>query len=316
MKERTHLVLGAGAVGTTIARILANEGEKVLLASRHGIDPGIPGVGAVRVDATRPDEVRAAAAGSRTAYFAVQPAYTDWPAGFPPLVDGVLAGLGGTGTRLVMVDNLYMYGPTGGVPITEGLPYAATTRKGRARAAVAERLLAADRDGSVRVAIGRASDFFGPGAVDSVVGERFFGPLLAGKPVQLFGDPDVVHSYTYLPDFARALVELGRREEAFGRAWHVPTAPAVSTHRFLEMAAEAAGVPARPSRVSRLMLRLVGLAVPEAREMVEMAYEFEEPFVLDSSAFEAAFDRRPTPLEESIAATVAWWREERENVAA
>ena len=64
------------------------------------------------------------------------------------------------------------------------------------------------------------------------------------------------------------------------------------------------------------MLRLVGLAVPEAREMVEMAYEFEEPFVLDSSAFEAAFDRRPTPLEESIAATVAWWREERENVAA
>ena len=316
MTERTHLVLGAGAVGTTIARMLAADGQPVRLASRRGVDPGIGGVQPVRVDATRPDEVRAAAAGSVVAYFAVQPAYTDWPAGFPLLVGGVLGGLAGTGTRLVMVDNLYMYGPTGGAPITEDLACAARTRKGMARAAVAERLLAADREGSVRVAIGRASDFFGPGAADSVVGERFFGPLLDGKPVQVFGRPELAHSYTYLPDFARARVELGRHQEAFGRAWHVPTAPAVSTRRFLEIAAEAAGVPPRPSRVSSLMLRLAGLAVPEAREMIEMAYEFEEPFVLDSSAFEAAFGLRPTPLEDSIPATVAWWREDLESVAA
>lgn len=316
MTERTHLVLGAGAVGTTIARMLAADGEAVRLASRRGLDPGIAGVEPLRVDATRPEEVRAAAAGATVAYFAVQPAYSDWPAGFPPLVDGVLGGLAGTETGLVMVDNLYMYGPTGGAPLTEALPYAATTRKGRARATAAERLLAADRAGSVRVTIGRAADFFGPGAADSVVGERFFGPLLAGKAVQVFGDPDLAHSYTYLPDFTRALIALGGHPEAFGRAWHVPTAPAVTTRRFLEMAAEAAGVPARPSRVSKLMLRLAGVMVPEAREMIEMAYQFEEPFIVDSSAFEATFGLRPTPLEESIADSVAWWGTQAEDAAA
>ncbi len=310
MTAPQHVVLGAGAIGATIAEQLAAAGEPVRLVSRSGRNPGVPGAEAAAADLTDPAAVRAVAAGAHVAYFACQPAYTSWPKGFPPLADGVLGGLAGTGTRLVVVDNLYMYGPTGGRPLTEDLPYAATTRKGRARAALAQRFLAAHRAGDVPVAIGRASDYFGPRGVDTTHGERLFPPLLAGRAVQVYGDPDLPHAVTYLPDFARALIELGRHDEALGSAWHVPTAPAISQRAFVEMAARAAGLPTpKLSRVAKPMLALAGLFVGPAREMVEMSYEFEEPFLVDSSRFERAFGLGPTPLDEALAATVAWWRD-------
>ena len=304
-----HVVLGGGTIGSTIAEQLVAAGEPVRIVSRNG-QASVSGAEPAAADLTDPASVRAVAAGAQVAYFACQPAYNDWPAGFPPLASAVIDGLRGSETRLAVVDNLYMYGPTGGRPIAEDLPYAATTRKGRARAALAEQLLDAHRAGDVPVVIARASDYFGPRGVATVAGDRFFPPLLAGKKVQVFGDPALPHSYTYVPDFARTLIELGRRPEALGEAWHVPTAPAVSQARFAELAAEAAGVPlAGLSRVSKPMLRLAGLFVPAAREMVEMAYEFEEPYLLDSSRIERAFGLRPTPLEEALAETVGWWRD-------
>lgn len=304
-----HLILGAGQVGPEIARQLSAAGESVAVASRSGRDLGIPGVTSLRVDASDAAQVRAAAAGVAVAYFACQPAYTDWPKGFPPLVEGVLGGLSGTGTRLVVVDNLYAYGPTGGRPMTEDLPWAATTRKGAVRAQMATRFMQAHRAGDVPVAIGRASDFFGAGAVESSVGERFFDPILAGKTVRVIGDPDALHSHTYVPDFARALIELGRHDEALGEVWHVPTAEAVTARQFVELSASAAGTNPKVARVSKPMLRLAGLFVPILREFPEMWYEFAEPFVLDSSKIERAFGLRATPLEESVPATVEWYRD-------
>lgn len=310
-----HLIFGAGQVGPEIARQLTAAGEPVAIATRSGRDPGIPGVTSTRVDAADPAQVRASAAGVAVAYFACQPAYTDWPSGFPPLVEGVLEGLRGTGTRLVVVDNLYAYGPTGGRPITEDLPWAATTRKGAVRARLATRFMEAHRAGDVPVAIGRASDFFGAGAVESSAGERFFDPILAGKTVRVIGDPDALHSHTYLPDFARALIELGCHDEALGEVWHVPTAEAVSVRRFFEMAAAAVGTTPKLVPTSKPMLRLAGLFVPILREFPEMWYEFAEPFVLDSSKIQRAFGLRPTPLEESVQVTVEWYRDRAGSVA-
>jgi nucleoside-diphosphate-sugar epimerase len=309
MSTTHHVVLGAGTIGTTIAEQLAAAGEPVRLVSRSGRPSGIEGVEAAAADLADPAAVRAVTAGASVAYFACQPAYDDWTAGFPPLAAGVLGGLAGSGTRLVVVDNTYMYGPTGGRPMTEDLPHAARTKKGVARARLADQLMAAHRAGDVPVAIARGSDYFGPRGRTTTVGERFFPPLLAGKAVEVYGDPDLPHAVTYVPDFAGTLVELGRHDRAFGEVWHVPTAPAVSQRRFVELAAGAAGLPLpKLSRVGRTKLRIAGLFVPEAREMIEMAYEYEEPFLLDSSKAERAFGLRPTPLDEAIATTVGWWR--------
>ena len=204
-----HVVLGGGTIGTTIAEQLVAAGERVRLVTRSGRNPGVAGAETAAADLTDAAAVRAVAAGARVAYFACQPAYTDWPKGFPPLAEGVLGGLAGSGTRLAVVDNTYMYGPTGGRPMTEDLPYAATTRKGVARARLAERFMAAHAAGDVPVVIARASDYFGPRGATSSVGDRFFPPLLAGKSVQVFGDVDAPHSNTYVPDFARTLDRAG-----------------------------------------------------------------------------------------------------------
>ena len=304
-----HVVLGAGPIGSAIARQLAASGERVRVVTRSGRDLGLPGASAARADLTDPAAVRAVTAGARTVYFAAQPAYTDWPKGFPPLVDGVLGGLAGTGIRLAVVDNLYAYGPTGGARIHEDLPYAATNRKGTTRARVAERFLAAHRAGDVMVTIARGSDYFGPEAIESLVGERFFAPIVAGRSVQVVGDPDAPHSVTYVPDFAGALIELARQDEAFGEAWHAPTVPAVSIRTLAGLVGAAAdtGTP-RLIRVPRPMLRLVGVFVPPVHEIYEMLYEFEEPYPVDSSKIERAFGLTPTPFTVSIPATVAWWR--------
>ncbi len=94
----------------------------------------------------------------------------------PPLQEAGLSGAETAGSKLVVLENLYMYGPHDG-PLTESLPHAATDAKGMTRSRMSEALLAAHRSGRVRVTIGRASDFFGPGVLASQLGERAFAPL-------------------------------------------------------------------------------------------------------------------------------------------
>ncbi len=47
------------------------------------------------------------------------------------------------------------------------------------------------------------------------------------------------------------------------------------------------------------------------RGLAEMSYEFEEPFVLDTSKFEAVFGSGGTPLDVAVKQTVAWYQSQR-----
>ena len=135
----------------------------------------------------------------------------------------MLAAAERNGALLVSLENLYGYGPTGGRPMTEDLPLAATTVKGRTRAAMTGELLAAAAHGRVRVAIGRASDFFGPGVTEgSTLGERVFGNALAGRRADFIGNPELPHTYSYVPDIAAGLATLGTDARAAGQVWHLP----------------------------------------------------------------------------------------------
>jgi len=202
-----------------------------------------------------------------------------------------------------------MYGATGGKPLVETLPDAAQTRKGKVRAAMAEALLAAHRQGKVQVAIGRAADFYGPRVRTSAMGERIFPAVLAGKAVQLMGNPDLPHTYTYMPDIGKALVILGENEAALGQVWHIPSAATVTSRQFLELVGEAIGEPVKIQTVPKLLLQLLGLFNATIREVAEMVYQFEEPFVVDGSKYTQTFGNQATPLPAAIQATVAWWRQ-------
>jgi nucleoside-diphosphate-sugar epimerase len=307
-----HVVFGTGAVGMAVIEELAQRGSRrVRVVNRSGRARVPHGVEVVGGDATDEAFTREASEGASVIYFALNPPYNKWPELFPGLQAGVLAGAAAAGAKLIAMENLYMYGPTDGRPITEDLPYAANTRKGRVRARMSEELMEAHKSGRVRVAIGRASDSFGPRVITSAAGEQVFGRAVEGKSAQVAGDPDQPHTYTYVPDIGKGLVILGEREEALGQAWHLPSPESLTTRQFVGMIFEEVGKPARVQAAPKILLRALGLFNPGIRETIEMLYEFEEPFVVDSSRFEREFGEQATPLREAIQRTVRWYRQER-----
>jgi nucleoside-diphosphate-sugar epimerase len=308
--DQLHVVLGAtGGAGGALVGELAGRGHRVRAVSRKPPADLPEGVEQVAADAADPAQTRTACAGATVVYHCVQPPYERWAAEFPPLTQSIADAAAAAGARLVYADNLYAYGPVHG-PITEDLPAQPTTNKGRIRALMAERLLAAHRSGTLQVAIGRSSDYYGPGGANSVVGDILFGAAVKGNRARWMGRMDVPHSLNYLPDVARALIILGARPEALGEVWHLPAAEPVTGRGFVELIAAALGRPVKATATSRLALRLAGLFDPRARETTEMLYQWERPFVLDASKFQRAFGPlEPAPHPQAVATTVAWFQE-------
>lgn len=176
------------------------------------------------------------------------------------------------------------------------------------RVALADELLAAHATGTLRAAIGRAADYYGPRGRQSHAGERLFVPALAGKPAQFIGDPDVLHTYTYLRDFAFGLVTLGTHDAALGEIWHLPSADTLTTRAFVDLLCELAGHPPRLSVLPSPLLALIALVNPTLRAAREQAYQVRRPFVVDHGKFASAFGAQITPHREAIAATLEWFQ--------
>jgi nucleoside-diphosphate-sugar epimerase len=306
--DRLHVVFGAGQVGRALAARLAGLGVPVRIVSRHQPSAPLDGCDWQAADATDPEAATDAAKGASVVYQCLNAPYTDWPKRFPPLQRGALSAAERNGALLVSLENVYAYGPTGGKPMTEDLPLAATTVKGRTRAAMTQELLAAADAGRVRVAIGRASDFFGAGATESSLGERVFGNAVAGKRADFIGNPNLLHTYSYIPDIAAGLATLGTDERAVGGVWHLPGPETVTTRQLLELVAGDVGHPVGVRSLPKLAVRALGLFNPTIRELVELSYEFEQPFVLDTTKYQSTFGKEATPLATAIATTVEWYR--------
>jgi len=312
-----HVVFGAGAVGLAIADALLARGVapgQVRVVNRSGHAPLPAGVQTLGGDASDPGFAVHAAAGARVVYQVLNAPYHRWAQDFPALQDGVIAAAAAAGARLVTLENVYAYGapvtgPDGTArPFTEDSALAAHTRKGAVRARMHAALMAAHASGRVEVAVGRASDYFGPRGGGQAVnlGDQAMRAALADGKAQVLGDPDQPHTYSYIPDIAAGLAILGEHPDAPGKVWHLPNDPRTRTTRqLLDLAYQAAGHSrARLQRVPVLALRGVGLFKPAARETVEMLYEFDRPFVVDSFRI-TALGARHTPLEQAIEATLA-----------
>jgi nucleoside-diphosphate-sugar epimerase len=303
-----QVVFGTGPVGTALADLLASRGEQVVAVNRSGRAATGGSVEVVAGDASDPEFTASVVTGAAVAYQCLNPPYTKWPELFPGLQASVLQSAKRSGAKLVSLENMYAYGPTRGAPLTEDLPLAATGRKGKARAQMTQELLDAHAAGDVRVAMGRAADYFGPRGVTTHMGDRVFYPAIAGKKAQVMGDPDQPHTFSYIPDIAAGLATLGSDDRADGKAWHLPNAPTITTRQFIAKVYEAAGTEGGVSAMPRLMVNVIGLFNANVREVKELLFEFEEPFVVDSSVYESTFGDSATKLDEAIPATVAWFQ--------
>jgi nucleoside-diphosphate-sugar epimerase len=305
-----HVILGTGPVGCWTARALADRGVAVRAVNRSGRRPELmpEAVEVVAADATDHDAIVSVAAGAAVVYQALNPEYHRWHDLFPGLQAGALAAARATGARYVSIENLYMYDSS--ATITEDSRMAPSSRKGALRQRMAQEVADAHAAGEVQAAQLRSSDYFGPGVRDSAMGEMVFGRLLAGKSAQLAGSAQLPHSFAYVPDVGRAAAALGLDPATAGRVWLAPHGPAITQGEMVTRAAALLGVKPRTSVASPAMMRLIGLFSPGARETVEMMYEFTAPFVVDSHRITAELGLQPTALDDALADTVAWYREQ------
>ena len=303
-----HVVFGAGQVGTPLAIKLLEESRRVRVVRRSRGEVA-PGAELLTGDALDPAFCATACAGAAAVYHCMNPPYDSaiWVEVVPRIMDNLIAAAGRAGARLVVLDNLYMLGRTDGRPMNEDTPINPCSRKGEIRARAAERLFDAHRKGEVVAVSGRASDYYGPRGTLTYLGDYFWKPALAGKVVWSPVDPDAVHTYHYIPDVAAGLAQLGRaHQDALGGAWMLPCEPAGSMRDLIARFARSLGRPIRASKVPKPALKAIGLFVPLVREMNEMLYQWDEPFVVDDRRYRERFSARPTAADTAARATVVW----------
>ena len=302
-----HVVVGAGAVGRGVARVLSGDGHEVVIVSGSGRAPRSPGVRAVAADATDGTALATLAAGADAIYNCANPSeYNRWASEWPPLAASLLHAAELSGAGLVTMSNLYIYGEVIG-PIRPTDALSATGTKGRIRKQMWEDALAAHRAGRLRATEARASDFIGAeSGAQSHLGDRVIPRVLAGKSVRVLGSADAVHSWTYVPDVSRTLATLGTDDRSWGRAWHVPSNPPMTQREAIASIAAAAGVAMpRVGSLSRPILRVVGVVAPVVRELPEVLHQFEHPFVIDATETTATFGIEATPWADVVTATLA-----------
>lgn len=298
-----HVLVGAGPVGTAVARLLVDRGEEVKLVTRSGSGPDHPALTKVAADASDPAALSAIVDGASTLISAGGPPYPQWVSRWPALGASLVAAAEKTGAVLVTTGNLYPYGAPDG-PMREQDPDRPNSTKGEVRAKVWADALAAHRAGRIRTAEVRGSDYLGAGAVSFFTVGVLPG-VLKGKQVAVPADLDALHSWTAVDDVARTLLAVAADEDAWGRTWLVPTAPPVSIRDLAAHAARLVGLPAaRVTEMPGVVLWLGGLFNPQVKEIRELQYQVREPFVIDSTQAEEAFGIQPVPTEDALRATV------------
>jgi len=300
--QEQHVIFGTGPLGRWTAESLRSMGKSVRMINRSGkMVDHLNGVEVIASDANDLKKNIEITKDAYCIYQCAQPHYYEWVEKFPPLQKAILDAAIANKTKLVVADNLYMYGQFSGV-LTEDVSMNPISKKGRVRAMMAQEVMETYEQGKVDIAIGRASDFFGP--YDTALTGYAIEPAVKGKTVNLLGRNDQPHSFTYIKDFGKLLAVLGTNEKANGQVWFAPTNPPVTQAEFIKILENELGVPVKSMLGGPIMMRLLGLFNKEIAETVEMMYEWTNPFVIDTNKSEKAFNLKPTSFGQAMRETI------------
>ncbi len=313
---QTIVIGGGSGIGAAVVRALAAKNIPARAISRHcrqeisqdGKTEFYP------ADVLHRDELIAACHGAQRIYYCANAPYHQWAELLPAMLENVIAAAARANAQLIIADNLYMYPPLAG-SITEALPYAPITRKGAIRAQLSEKILAEHKKGSIRAVIGCAPDYYGPNAFNSlIVNTRTINALRNHKALPWMVSADQPHAIIYVDDFAEGLLTLAQQEKALGEIWHIPSPQAITGRQFLtilqeeytaQTGAQLRGDSVKIQVIAPWMLLAAGIFDPIVREIYEMRYEFDRPYLVDTTKFTQAFGAfTPTPHRLAIRQTL------------
>lgn len=291
-----NVVVGSGPIGSAVATMLAEQGESVRVVTRSGSGPRHRLIERVAADASDAHRLTELTAGAAVLYNCANPKYTEWDRVWYPMNNAMIAAARAAGAVYAITGNLYGYGPQPGGHMNENSPLAAVGRKGKVRIKMWQDAL----DSGVRTFEARGSDYIGAGAL-GIFSAVILPAMRRGGAAWVPADPDLPHTFTYTGDMARTLITLAGDERAYGKAWHVPS-PAPLTIREVadRFCALTGNPPLKLRKLPRFVMHTAGLAVPMAREMAEMDYQFYGPFVLDSTLTQNTFGLTPSDVEVGI----------------
>ena len=302
--SRTHVVVGAGIVGSTLAELLANDGQDVIVITRSGSGPTHKNIRLFAADVSNLSKLLEIAPSAAAIYNCANPPYHQWAKEWPPIAASFLGYAEKTGAVLVTCSNLYGYGPVD-VPMTEDLSLNAPGVKGKVRAQMWMDAKDLHDAGRIKATEVRGSDYVCAGE-QSRVGSRVMPKILAGKAAQVLGDIDVKHTWTYPSDVARLMQIVATDQKAWGKAWHVPSnEPKTQQELVSELAAVAGIKNPKLSSVPNVMWNLLALFNPLMKALKETAYQMQRPYILDDSAARKAFGMQPTSWKQILNDVVA-----------
>lgn len=297
-----HTILGAGGpTANALTRELIANNETVRLVSRKPVATTSPNASWVKADLLNEEELFTAAKGSTVIYLCAGLVYDVkvWQEQWPIIIQNVINVCKRTGARLIFFDNVYMYGLVNG-PMTERTPYNPCSLKGEVRAKVAEQLMNEINAGHINITIARAADFYGADSMNSFFDSMVLDKFAKNSSAQWIGNPNTLHSFTYVEDAGKAMFLLGQNPESGNQIWHLPTAAPLKGKALLEMTAQIYGTKPSYSTINKLMLRLVGLFKKVVAGTVEMYYQYDHDYHFDSTKFEKAFNFKPTSYHDGI----------------
>jgi nucleoside-diphosphate-sugar epimerase len=297
-----HTILGAGGpVANALTNELIKNNIPVRLVSRRPVDMEGNNITWRKADLLDYNQVQEATEGATVIYLCAGLVYDAkiWQEQWPVIIRNVINAAKENNARLIFFDNVYMYGLVNG-PMKEDTPYHPLSEKGKVRAGIAETIMAEVKAGTLNATIARAPDFYGTTSTNAFLDMMVLAKYAQKQTAQWMGDPNKLHNFIYIPDCGRAMYLLGQHPESDNQIWHLPTAPVMTGHQFLELAARVYAVKPKFMRVRKFMLWILGLFNKLIAGTVEMYYQTDHDYIFDSGKFEKAFNFKPTSYEDGI----------------
>lgn len=296
-------ILGAGGgAGTEITRELSNYTKEIRVVSRNPKKVNETDQ-LIKADLTDSKQLDEAVKGSDIVYVTIAFEYKlkVWKEQWPLFMKNLINSCSRHNSKIVFVDNVYMYDPRYLSNMTEETPMNPVSEKGKVREKVAEMLMDAVEKNKVEAIIARAPDFYGPGVLGSMLYQTVYLKLIKDKNPQWLGKLDVIHSFIYSKDIGKAVALLGNTPDAYNQVWHLPTTDQKLTNQqWIELMMKAMNKQKIIQAMPDWMISALGIFVPILKELNDVGYQFRQDYFFNSSKFNKRFNYTPISPEAGI----------------